>query len=82
MVSLIVTFINYYFIMFIAKIKYFAFFIRCNDNMCVPDRWRCDKQKDCKGGEDEVGCDVEYSRTCSPEEFSCNDGRCILVNYC
>ena len=28
---------------------------------CIPSKWKCDKQLDCDGGEDEKGCEYLYS---------------------
>ena len=28
---------------------------------CIPATWKCDKQMDCDGGEDEKGCELLYS---------------------
>jgi hypothetical protein len=33
---------------------------------CVPASWRCDGEKDCKGGADEAGCATCESRVRTP----------------
>lgn len=52
---------------------------RCNNGKCIPDRWKCDKQQDCDENEDEKNCGNNITRTCSPDEFTCQNGACILV---
>ncbi|KAM7142839.1 low-density lipoprotein receptor isoform 1-T1 [Molossus nigricans] len=47
-------------------------------NRCIPGFWRCDGQVDCENGSDEQGCSP---KTCSPEEFSCHDGKCIAPEF-
>lgn len=59
-------------------------FCRCEDGYCIPKRWKCDGEQDCDGGEDEKECgNVESNlpRTCGPDEYTCRNGRCILVRY-
>lgn len=53
---------------------------RCNNTKCIPERYRCDKQKDCDESEDETNCDYNITKTCSPEEYTCENGGCILVS--
>lgn len=48
---------------------------RCNDGGCVPRHWRCDSDRDCKDGSDEMHCD--YAE-CSAGEFRCGNGRLVL----
>jgi len=55
---------------------------KCADGTCIPKRWKCDKEQDCDGGEDENDCGSlgsEHPLTCGSDEFTCNNGRCILV---
>lgn len=43
---------------------------------CIPETWVCDGKIDCLGGgEDERLCD------CQPDEFKCNSGGCVSVEY-
>lgn len=58
---------------------------RCDDGTCIPNKWKCDMEQDCDGGEDEKSCtDQEKAakRTCATDEYQCKDGRCILVRMC
>lgn len=55
---------------------------KCTDGSCIPRRWKCDKEQDCEGGEDEHDCGNMIGSTpikCGPDEFTCHNGRCILV---
>eukprot|EP00062_Callorhinchus_milii_P008174 gi/632950593/ref/XP_007890808.1/ PREDICTED: low-density lipoprotein receptor-related protein 1-like isoform X2 [Callorhinchus milii] len=45
---------------------------------CIPNSWRCDGEKDCDNGGDEVNC---APLTCSPLEFTCSSGRCVSKNF-
>lgn len=56
---------------------------KCDDGDCIPLQWRCDDKQDCNNGEDEKNCPVDRitGRTCSPDEYTCKDGRCILVSF-
>lgn len=41
---------------------------------CIPLTFRCDGSKDCRNGEDEVGCE---SFQCPPKHFKCDNGKCL-----
>uniref|UniRef100_A0A1B6EDX6 Basement membrane-specific heparan sulfate proteoglycan core protein n=1 Tax=Clastoptera arizonana TaxID=38151 RepID=A0A1B6EDX6_9HEMI len=49
----------------------------CKDGKkCIQKRFRCDQVKDCDDTSDEENCSY-VDETCSPLEFTCNDGTCI-----
>ncbi|KAK7507961.1 hypothetical protein BaRGS_00000926, partial [Batillaria attramentaria] len=50
--------------------KYF----HCTNGRCVPLRYRCDFDNDCRDNSDELGC--EYP-TCGPDQFTCQNYFCI-----
>lgn len=57
---------------------------KCADGTCIPKRWKCDREQDCDGGEDENDCGAvnsSHSLSCGNDEFTCKNGRCILVSF-
>lgn len=50
---------------------------------CISNRWRCDLEQDCDSGEDEKGCTNTGTelRTCTSDEYTCQDKRCILKTW-
>ncbi|KAG5337450.1 SORL protein, partial [Acromyrmex charruanus] len=46
----------------------------CNNNVCIPEFWKCDGDNDCGDNSDEIQCN---RATCSPNNFECDDNKCI-----
>ena len=52
-----------------------ATYFKCGNNRCIPGRWRCDYDSDCRDNSDELDC---APRNCSLSEFQCNSTKhCI-----
>ncbi|XP_067677199.1 low-density lipoprotein receptor-related protein 4-like [Haliotis asinina] len=49
------------------------------DDQCVPNHWRCDHDKDCVDGSDEINCS---DKTCPPEYVYCaSHNACISADW-
>lgn len=46
----------------------------CDNNVCIPEFWKCDGDNDCGDNSDEQHC---HRATCSPSNFECDDDKCI-----
>ncbi|XP_034183961.1 sortilin-related receptor [Osmia lignaria lignaria] len=46
----------------------------CQNNVCIPASWRCDKDNDCGDKSDEINC---TRVTCDPNNFKCDVTKCI-----
>ena len=57
---------------------------RCaNGEKCIPSRYQCDNDDDCRDASDEdTEICANFIRTCSADQFACADGKeCINENY-
>ncbi|XP_037379377.1 low-density lipoprotein receptor-related protein 2 [Talpa occidentalis] len=50
----------------------------CNNGLCIPSVFRCDRRNDCGDSSDERGCSYP---TCRENEFTCQNGLCIYKGY-
>ena len=48
--------------------------------MCINKKKVCDKEADCKNGEDEEDCKYPEPKVCKQDEFKCSAGTCIPVS--
>lgn len=53
-------------------------YFKCKNNRCIPGRWRCDYDDDCKDGSDEEDC---APRICLDVEFQCLTIQQCIPNF-
>ncbi|XP_046432202.1 sortilin-related receptor-like isoform X1 [Neodiprion fabricii] len=46
----------------------------CNNNICIPELWKCDGDNDCGDNSDEMHC---KRASCEPNHFACDKDKCI-----
>ena len=51
---------------------------QCHTGLCIDRKYLCDGDEDCVDGDDELNC---TTRTCQPNEFRCNNGKCIMERW-
>ena len=56
-------------------------YCRCKSGECINQKWVCDKENDCKDGDDEEKCEKPIVKNCTiKHEFTCKSGMCISVS--
>ncbi|KAM3656241.1 uncharacterized protein VK521_015163 [Ammospiza maritima maritima] len=50
---------------------------QCGDLSCLSRHFRCDGDRDCPDGRDELGCAPPPTPPCPPSSFRCRDGGCV-----
>jgi len=54
----------------------------CGDHRCIPNKWKCDGDEDCVGGDDESHTVCDVPRTCDPSQFTCvQGGACVPKSW-
>ncbi|KAI2660779.1 Low-density lipoprotein receptor-related protein 1 [Labeo rohita] len=72
-----------YFLLFFLALTFSGEEFHCRaDGTCIPERWRCDGDKDCEDGSDETNC-KGIKRMCDPQaKFTCkSSGKCISKSW-
>ena len=57
---------------------------KCGTGQCVPKKWRCDGDGDCRDKSDEVACGTMTTKapvTCPPEFWRCGNAHCIMSSW-